>query len=94
MIEQNYESRMSEASYRILADTDLLSAAEKRKSNARFLIDALHNLGIEPMLPLTDDCVPLFVPIEIERRDEIRRALRENGIFCPVHWPLRKDMLS
>ena len=35
------------------------------------------------------DC-PLFVPILVEHRDEIRRLLASEGIYCPVHWPLSK----
>lgn len=92
LIEQNYESVMSDEAARIFAATDLDFVASRRKENACYLVAELSKLGIEPLLPIRSDCVPLFVPILIENRNEIRRELRRKGIFCPVHWPLRDDM--
>lgn len=31
--------------------------------------------------------VPMFVPIFLENRNEMRKKLMKNNIFCPVHWP-------
>ena len=92
LIEQNYESVMSDEAARIFAAKDMGFVAYRRKENARFLVAELSKLGIEPLLPIHHDCVPLFVPILIDNRNEIRKELRKNGIFCPVHWPLREDM--
>lgn len=92
LIEENYESVMSDEAIRIFAATDLDFVATRRKENARFLAAELLKLGIEPLLPIHHNCVPLFVPILIDNRNEIRKELRKNGIFCPVHWPLRVDM--
>ena len=92
LIEENYDSEMSCEAAGIFADTDMVSVAAKRKENAQYLIKELAELGIKPLLPINRDCVPLFVPILIDNRDVIRRELRQHGIFCPVHWPLREDM--
>ena len=32
------------------------------------------------------DC-PLFVPILLENREEVKQILIENHIYCPIHWP-------
>lgn len=36
-----------------------------------------------------NDC-PLFVPIIIEQRDELKKMLISKGVYCPVHWPISK----
>ena len=92
LIENNYESEMSGEASAIFAGTDLVEVADNRRENARYLTTKLEELGIEPLLKCRGNQVPLFVPVLIENRDEVRRELRKNGIFCPVHWPLRKDM--
>lgn len=92
LIEENYDGVMSDEAARIFAGTDLETVALIRRENAEYLIDELFKLGISPLLPLKEGYVPLFVPILIDNRDEVRRTLRKKGIFCPVHWPLREDM--
>lgn len=91
-IENNYDSMMSYEGVMIFFATNLQEVAEKRKRNAHYLIKKLRELGIESLLPIKDHDVPLFVPIAIEKRDLVRIELQKNGIFCPVHWPLREDM--
>lgn len=92
LIDENYESGMSDEGLRIYFSTDFDMVAEKRMTNAQFLVKELSQFGIEPLMPISSEAVPLFVPIKIDRRDEVRKALRQHNIFCPVHWPLRDDM--
>lgn len=92
LIEENYESVMSRESQSIFAGTNLEEIAQCRRRNAQYLIKELQTVGVEPLLPLKNDYVPLFVPIAINDRDVLRRTLRQYAIFCPVHWPLRDDM--
>lgn len=92
LIENNYESVMSDEATRIFIDTDFQTVAQKRKENAKYLQAELLKLGIKPILPITENKTPLFVPIMVNNRDEIRKGLMKHGIFCPVHWPLREDM--
>ena len=61
---------------------DISFLREKRRRNAEFLIKAL---GLQ--IDLSEDSVPLFVPIFIKNRDLLRRHLIENQVYCPVHWP-------
>lgn len=92
LIEENYESVMSCESQSVFAGTNMEEVAQSRRRNAQYLINELQTVGIDPLLPLKNDCVPLFVPIAINDRDDLRRTLRQHAIFCPVHWPLRDDM--
>ena len=50
-------------------------------------MDKLAEKGIQTLLPVDEDKVPLFVPIVLNNRDEVRKAMFRNEIFCPVHWP-------
>ena len=60
----------------------------RRLNNATYLLEQLKQLGIKPLLSLTENHVPLFVPIVLKNRDEIRKTMFQKEIFCPVHWPL------
>lgn len=70
---------------------DYSLVSQKRKDNAEVLIKGLKDLpGIELIHRAMDDCdVPLFVPIVVRKgRNELRKHLIENKVYCPVHWPL------
>ena len=60
----------------------------RRLNNASYLLEALRKIGVEPILPIKDGHVPLFIPISLENRDVVRKAMFQKEIFCPVHWPL------
>ena len=88
LIPKNYDSVMSPDSQRLFAGNDLEKAKIQRQANAAQLIAGLDQIGIKPMIPVSPDSVPLFVPIYLENRDEVRRRMFQHEIFCPVHWPL------
>ena len=69
-----------------LLDVDKLR--EQRRENASVLLDAVSNMALFPELKEQD--VPLFVPIRVPdgKRDALRAHLREQAIYCPIHWPL------
>ena len=60
----------------------------RRRANAEVLRRAFSDLLIFPELK-DADC-PMFVPIIISdgKRNELRRYLIENDIYCPIHWPV------
>ena len=60
----------------------------RRLNNAQYLIGQLDRIGLKPLLPLNEGCVPLFIPIYLENRDEVRRRMFQHEVFCPIHWPL------
>lgn len=60
----------------------------RRRANAETLRNAFPDWLIFPRLLSTD--TPMFVPILVPdgKRDELRRHLINNEIYCPVHWPV------
>ena len=63
-------------------------AKQQRQTNAAQMVKGLDEIGIKPMIPVSPDSVPLFVPIYLENRDDVRRRMFQHEVFCPVHWPL------
>ncbi len=73
----------------ILHKDDIVST---RRANARALISGLcdiEHLSVIVNFDLDTDC-PLFVPVveTTGRRNELRKHLIDNKIYCPVHWPV------
>lgn len=67
---------------------DVALIRKKRRANAKILRNAFRELLLFPDMKETD--TPLFVPIVLSNRDEVRKHLINNDIYCPVHWPLSK----
>lgn len=69
-----------------IKQADVQGQKAARRRNARVLYEGLR--GKIPFLFREEemDC-PLFVPVLLENRDEVRQRLTANGIYCPVHWP-------
>lgn len=73
---------------------DIVSIRETRRRNASILIKGICNIkDINIMIDNNDssDC-PLFVSILVGRkkRDDLRKYLISQDIYCPIHWPLTK----
>ena len=78
-------SRIAEKLYYFINDEHV---KVRRLNNAHYLLEELGKIGVKPLLPLKDGHVPLFIPITLERRNEVRKAMFQKEIFCPIHWPL------
>lgn len=67
-------------------DVDFIKA--HRRANAEVLRNAFRDWLIFPILSPAD--TPMFVPILVPdgKRDDLRRFLIKNDIYCPVHWPV------
>lgn len=94
LIDENYDSVMSMDSRMLFSGTDIDEVSRKRKENASFLLDGLRDLGIKTILPVSQDKTPLFIPIYLENRNEVRKRMFANEIYCPVHWPLEGSKLK
>lgn len=68
-----------------LSSINLERQRETRKQNAHILYEGLKS-KVQFLFPEEDMDCPLFVPILIENRDDIRKYLTKNEIYCPVHW--------
>ena len=73
---------------------DVAEIRHRRRENAAVLLEAFSDIALFPALR-EEDC-PLFVPILVPdgKRDELRRYLIQNAIYCPVHWPLTDDHIA
>ena len=83
---QNYE--MDDLSYALYKTEDFVAMRRKRRENAQYLHE--HLKGVRFLGELTDNSVPLFVPVffdTTEQRNAIRKKLIEAQIYCPIHWP-------
>jgi hypothetical protein len=51
-------------------------------------MQGLSEMGINSLIPVPNDVVPLFVPIYLENRNDVRKRMSQQEIYCPIHWPL------
>jgi hypothetical protein len=86
---------MSWVSQWMMARTDLEDVISKRRANWLSLAEKLKpdemRGHIRPLFDsLGDDDVPLGLPVAVSAgyRDNLRRFLAGNEIYCSVHWPL------
>jgi len=64
---------------------------KKRRNNFMILSEGLKSVSYmkAPFNELRNSECPMFYPILINnRRDEIRKKLTEEKIYCPIHWPV------
>lgn len=90
-IDNDYQTDMTQLSKDILANMEWNRWAILRKRNAETIIEGLNEIGISPIIPLQGKAIPLFIPIRIENRDKVRKAMFANNIFLPVHWPVDEE---
>lgn len=88
LIDGEQECGMSKIAEKLYSFMNEDHVKVRRLNNAHYLIPELKKIGIKPLLSLEEDHVPLFVPIILRNRDEVRKAMFQKEIYCPVHWPL------
>lgn len=66
--------------------------AQRRRDNYMVLQQQLASVAVFP--ELSDAVVPLGFPIRIPNRDLVRRALIDEAIYPPVHWPVPPSVPS
>lgn len=97
--EKEYSKRerilgMDDKSKELLSKIDYKFILKKRKENYCYLFDKLiynENIQIIYDKNLIEDNVVLGFPILIKKRDEIRIKMREENIYCPVHWDILNE---
>ena len=88
LINENYESVMSPMGQSLFAGVDVDEAKQRRQLNSAYLMNGLAAMGISTLVTIPMDSAPLFIPIYLDNRDEVRRRMFAHHVFCPVHWPL------
>jgi len=88
--------KMTALSYRLLERYPHDTWVIKRRENYHFLLTAIQDISqIQPISPdLHDMQVPLFLPIRapVAGREQLRSFLRQQQIYCPVHWHLIPEL--
>ena len=87
-IDDELDCGMSLISARLYVSVDDEDVKNRRQANAKYLVERLSEKGIQLLLPIAEGKVPLFVPIILDNRDIVRKAMFQREIFCPGHWPL------
>lgn len=85
---------IDEESYGYLSNTDIKRHRKQRIKNAKVLYAGLeYNSIVKPLFHIEQMDCPLFVPVVLDRvyRDDLRKCLTANKIYCPIHWPHPKD---
>lgn len=82
-------TRMDARSEQCFVTIDAETIRNRRRRNADILYNGLREHPyIKPLFPAGAMDCPLFFPVIIEKgRDQVRKKLTENRIYCPVHWP-------
>jgi dTDP-4-amino-4,6-dideoxygalactose transaminase len=74
----------------ILSRIPIDQICEKRRENFSQLLETLHSCAL--IKNLDRDIVPLGFPVLVKNRDQIRKFLQNDNIFCPVHWRLPEEV--
>lgn len=81
---------MSAYAYEIAKGADLPDIKAHRNENVATLVDELRKGGIM-LIKMPQGVSDLYVPILVEKRDDLQRKLSLIGIFCTVIWPLSEE---
>jgi hypothetical protein len=80
---------MSDLSRALLSySLDYSLISQKRRANYLQLLEAFSEWAVYPELPA--ETTPLGFALRHSKRDQLRNALSEKQIYCPLHWPLEK----
>lgn len=88
IIDSELECGMSQIAEKLYGSLDEEHIRIRRLNNARRLVELLKKNGLKPLLPIKEGHVPLFIPIILKNRDEVRKRMFQYEAFCPIHWPL------
>ena len=81
-------------SLRILETVNVGYIRQKRRDNAKFVINTINTLALEqvvsPYKTVREGDCPLSVPLRVDPsvRTALRRKLIENRVYLPIHWPM------
>lgn len=91
LIDNDLDTDMCDHAKKVMSILDVGRIKTLRRRNVEVILDGLRSLSIKTLLDIPDGRTPLFVPITLHNRDEVRRDMFGQNIFCPVHWPIEKD---
>ena len=87
---QNNNSSFSLISKILLSKFSFESIKTNRRKFFNEIVEILKEKSV--FKTLTDNAIPLGVPIIIDARDDVRKQLIDKNIFCPIHWILSEEI--
>ncbi len=99
-LDVNWNCKPSSFSMNILNNIDYDFIEKRRKENFSYLYEKLPyeilngDIAVDYKKIVDNSSIPMFFPVFLTKRNELRRELMKNNIFCPVHWPLENNKIS
>lgn len=99
-IDKSWNCKCSSISKNILNNIDYEYVKKRRRENFLYLYENIPTelfgggTSVEYNLIKKESSVPMFFPLFIGNKKELRRELMRNNIFCPVHWPIENNKLA
>ena len=88
LIEDYKNKKIDEASIMILKALNIEEIKARRIENCKLIESKIKSKKyIKLLYEYKEGDCPLFVPITIKNRDDIRKALIDKNIYLPIHWP-------
>jgi len=88
LYEEIYPTKASEISKWLFKVMNLRKIKEARISNFKQVYEFGKIKGLNFVFPFNPNIVPLCIPIKVDNRNLIRKALFSRNIYLPIHWPL------
>lgn len=92
ILDSDYLCSCSEITRYLLPKIDFEEIKHKRQENGLCLHNLLNEIGIKHLFSY--DAIPMFIPIFINNRDNVRKMFFSNNIFTPIHWPYISEKLN
>lgn len=86
MLDDSIEYCASVLDIEVAKQMDIDYIISKRRENAETLLLSLNEFSMFKEIKKEDK--PMFVPILVRNRKELKKFLIDNGVYCPVHWPV------
>lgn len=78
---------MSDFAKYIASCVDVGEMIKRRRENYLYVEDKISSKITYQIRTLKDEECPLVLPLRVKNRDEFRKYLVDNRIYCAVHWP-------
>ena len=92
--EDDAPHQLSAVSRSVLATTGFDAIVRKRRDNAAYLQNNIKDERVDCFAPsLIEKATPLYFPIYVkDDRAKLQKQLASHNIYCPIHWPIPKQV--
>jgi hypothetical protein len=78
-------------SIKLINSLDVDELISRRRENLKVLLEGLESISFlaSPFKYLANNECPLFYPVMVKNnRNDVRKKLIDERIYCPIHWPV------